>query len=329
MTQQPTYRTCPARSSSSLAVRFPPAAPLLFHITNATFPGNTGLGKQTILYLAAHRPAHIYLAARTQSKAEAAIADIQAAVPDAPPLTFLQLDLADLRSVTSCADRFKMLSSRLDVLILNAGIMAVPNGATVDGVELQLGTNHLGHFHLTQRLLPTLRATASRTDGADARVIVLTSDAHRLAPFRGLELNDAKLKAFGPWPAYTNAKLANVLFARELARRCPEVVSVAVHPGIVGTDLFNASKESSWLLGTAMKYLAWIWVTVEEGAKNQTWAATCPREKLKSGAYYTPGGKKGGGSWPSQDAEQARRLWEWSEEALSKRGYGDGTKQAN
>ena len=285
--------------------------------------GNTGLGKQTILNLAAHRPAHIYLAARTPAKAEAALADVRAAVPDAPPLTFLPLDLADLGSVAACAARFRALSPRLDVLLLNAGIMAVPAGATADGLELQLGTNHLGHFLLMRRLLPVLRTTARMDGGAGARVVVMTSEAHRMAPFRGLELDATRLAALAPWPAYANAKLANLLCARELARREPALTAVAVHPGLVATDLFAASRASSWLLRTAMGYLPGVWATVETGAWNQTWAATCPREALKSGAYYTPVGKEAGGSWPSQDKEQARRLWEWSEEELSKRGYGE------
>ena len=114
--------------------------------------GNAGLGKETVLQLANHSPSQLYLAARTQSKAEAAIRDIKATVPNAN-ITFLELDLASLKSVQRASETFLASSDRLDLLINNAGIMAQPEGLTTDGYELQFGTNHMGHALLTKRLL--------------------------------------------------------------------------------------------------------------------------------------------------------------------------------
>lgn len=122
--------------------------------------GSTGLGKEDVLQLAKHNPSRPYLAARTPSKAEAAIRDIKAAVPNAN-ITFLQLDLASLKSVKQASDTFLASSDRLDLLINNAGIMALPERLTSDGYEVQFDTNHMGH-DLTKLLLPTLQATSRR-----------------------------------------------------------------------------------------------------------------------------------------------------------------------
>src|SRR6266498_2184287 len=120
---------------------------------------NTGLGKETVLQLAKHNPAQIYLAARTESKANDAIAVIKSTVPNAK-ITFLPVDLTSFESIHKATSSFKASSPRLDLLVLNAGIMAVPNGKTASGHEIQLGTNHIGHFLLTKQLLPTLLSTA-------------------------------------------------------------------------------------------------------------------------------------------------------------------------
>ena len=135
--------------------------------------GNTGLGKETILQLAKHNPSRLYLAARTPSKAEAAIRDIKAVVPNAN-IAFLQLDLASLKSVKEASDTFPASSNRLDLLINNAGIMAQPAGLTCDGYELQFGTNHVGHALLTKILLPKLHQT-SQQPGSDVYAADCTS----------------------------------------------------------------------------------------------------------------------------------------------------------
>lgn len=143
-----------------------------------TLTGNTGLGKETVLQLAKHNPKEIFLAARTQSKAEAAIAEIKGAVPNAN-ITYLPLDLASLPSVKKAADEFKSRSDQLDILINNAGIMATPYEKTKEGYEIQFGTNHVGHAMFTKLLLPTLLKTAEQP-GADVRVVNVSSAGHMM-----------------------------------------------------------------------------------------------------------------------------------------------------
>ena len=190
--------------------------------------------------------------------------------------------------------------------------MAVPAGATADGLEIQMGVNHVGNWRLAQRLLPRLLVAT------EPRVVVVTSEAHRLvwtAPGR-CAFEAAELRRRGPWRAYALSKLANLLFAREMARRYPQIAPVAVHPGVVGTDLFNASRESSVLMRTGLRLFGRLWSSVDNGAKNQTWAATCARAELQNGGYYTPVGKLNPGSALSRDKRLAKRLWDWTENEL-------------
>ena len=282
--------------------------------------GNTGIGKQTVLNLAKRHPARIYLAARTPAKAQAAIAEVQQAVPNAP-ITFLEMDLTRRASGAEAAKQSPAAPGRLAVLSLNAGVMAGPRGTTADGYEIQLGTNHLGHFLLTRLLLPTLRDTAKQP-GADVRVVSITSEAHRMVRSNGPHLFDPeKAKELGPWAAYAQSKLANVLFARELAKRAPEIATVALHPGVIKTDLYVASSDANFLLRAGLRYFGWMWGDVAAGAKNQTWATTCPKAELKSGSYYTPTAVLSPGTGISRDEALAQRLWAWSEGEMEKNGY--------
>ena len=158
-----------------------------------TCTGNIGLGKETILQLSKHNPSHIYLSARNASKALSAISDIQSSFPSTsppPPITFIQCDLSSLPSVQSAAREFAAKEKRLDILILNAGIMAVPPAMTEQGYEIQFGTNHVGHTLLTKLLLPTLLRTAE--DGNDVRVVALSSIGHTGAPLSGILFDQLK-----------------------------------------------------------------------------------------------------------------------------------------
>lgn len=283
--------------------------------------GNTGLGQESVLQLAKHNPQHIYLAARTPSKAEAAIAEIKRAVPDAR-VTFLELDLGSFASIKRAADAFTSQSRRLDVLLNNAGVMATPWGLTQDGYELQFGTNHVGHALLTKLLLPTLLATAARP-GADVRVVNLSSEGHNMAPAGGVVLERAALERQGPWRRYGHSKLANILFTRELARRHPAVTAVAVHPGVIITNLYQPARDS----GVLMRYglglfglLSYPFLPdVPQGTRNQLWASVA--SDVVSGAYYKPVGSLSKGSAYAQDQDLAERLWDWTEEEFKKHGY--------
>ncbi|KAF8849839.1 NAD(P)-binding protein [Acephala macrosclerotiorum] len=278
--------------------------------------GNVGLGKETILRLSKHNPKHIYLLARTQSKAEAAIKDLQSTVPKTP-ISFIQCDLTDLKSVETAAKEFTSKENKLDILYLNAGIMATPAGLTKDGYEIQFGTNHVGHALLTKLLLPTLEKTAEQA-GSDVRVIVVSSVGHLGAPWCGICFD--KLKTEMSWTPtmvrYGQSKLANILFARGLAKRYPKILAVSVHPGAVSTELYR-SVFSGWM--SPLNRLKGGMDTIETGAKNQLWAGTAKREDVTNGEYYTPVAMSGQGSWKSQDMALAAELWEWTEKELE--GY--------
>ncbi|KXH67161.1 short-chain dehydrogenase/reductase, partial [Colletotrichum salicis] len=164
-------------SSASKSVKFNPDAdiPSLKGKVILVTGGNSGLGKQSILEFAKHNPKEIWLGARNPSKATETIDDIKAQVPNAP-IKFIQMDLGSFHSIRESSKIFLQQSHRLDILLLNAGIMSVPEGTTDDGYEVQFCTNHMGHALLTKFLLPKLLKTAET--GADVRVTVLASSAH-------------------------------------------------------------------------------------------------------------------------------------------------------
>ncbi|CAI6260866.1 unnamed protein product [Periconia digitata] len=286
--------------------------------------GNTGLGKQAIQYLAAHSPTRIYLAARTESKATAAIREIQTSFPNAS-IEYLPLDLSSFSSIATAASTFTQRESRLDILLNNAGVMMTPYELTKDGYEIQIGTNHMGHALLTKLLLPTLLATAKNPD-SDVRVVNVSSFGHHGA-MGTIEFNPSKWEKQWTSVRYGQSKLANILYTRELAARHPELMVVSIHPGVIFTDLFNAAR-SHWLMRLAFPLYSalfnWFpghYKTTEEGTRNHMWAATVDRKVLESGAYYMPVGKKSGGSWAAQNMGLAKKLWEWTETEFQKHGY--------
>ena len=273
-----------------------------------------------MLQLAAHNPSQIFLAARTPSKAEAAINEIKNAVPSAN-ITSLQLDLTSLDSIKAAVDTFQSQTKRLDILMNNAGIMACPPGVTMEGYEIQFGTNHVGHALLTKLLLPTLESTA-KDPSSDVRIINLSSEGHNMAPSGGIMFDKAKLDAQITWVRYGNSKLANILYSRELADRYPDITSVSIHPGIIKTDLYAASKESNIFMRYGMMFFGpLIMKDVHQGALNQLWAAVAPKNDLVNGAYYTPIGNKSRCSSYARDRTLSKELWDWTEKELSSRGY--------
>jgi NAD(P)-dependent dehydrogenase (short-subunit alcohol dehydrogenase family) len=251
---------------------------------------------------------------------------VRAAVP-AAALTLLELDLASLASVAAAAKSFTEQSDRLDLLINNAGIMAVPAGETKDGLEIQLGVNHVGHALLTKLLLPTLLRTAdtkAAADGtpADVRVVTLSSNAHLRAPAPGFSPADERAADGSPMGRYARSKLANVLFARELARRHPSITTASLHPGVIRTDLFAHVLDQNAALGALSSAFGWlVYSSVADGAKNTLWAATAPKDQIRSGGYYVPVGRLEAGSEYARDEALAATLWDWTEGVLRKHGY--------
>ncbi|KAL8808511.1 MAG: hypothetical protein Q9182_000062 [Xanthomendoza sp. 2 TL-2023] len=283
--------------------------------------GNTGLGKESVLQLAKHNPSRIFLAARTPSKAEASIKEIKKVVPSAN-ITYLKLDLCSFKSVATAADEFQSQSTRLDILLNNAGIMATPLADTEDGYESQFGTNHMGHALLTKLLLPTLLSTA-REEGSDVRIVNLTSEAHNLAPRpQGILFDKVKLDKQGPWARYGQSKLANILFTKELARRYPEITSVAIHPGLILTDLYAPNQQSNFILRYGVKLLGPLFMAdIATGTLNQLWGAVGKKAEMVSGKYYTPVAKSSSGSKWAQKDDLAQELWDWTEKEFVSKGY--------
>ena len=197
--------------------------------------------------------------------------------------------------------------------------MATPPALLTDGYEIQFATNHLGHALLIRRLLPTLQATAQAH--GDARIINLTSVAHNMHPKSGINFTTLKTKqedlgtaAGASWARYGQSKLANLLYADELTRRYPAVTSTAVHPGVVETELVTKHLSFAKRLGLRLNFLGKSKTYPEEGAKNQTWAATA--SGVQSGTYYVPVGVKGRREKLGANEDLARRLWEWTEREL-------------
>jgi NAD(P)-dependent dehydrogenase (short-subunit alcohol dehydrogenase family) len=277
---------------------------------------NSGVGLHAARFLA-RRGATVILACRDPQKAEGARKLVAA---EGGSASTIALDLSDLASVRACADEVATRHVRLDVLINNAGVMAIPRRLTKDGFEMQLGTNHLGHFALTGRLLPLLRASDRGTalNAGEPRVVTISSVVHR----RGrMDFDDLQgEKAYDKRAIYAQSKLANLLFARELGKREPWLLSVAAHPGYSATNLQLVGPQMS---GSA--FGAWVWTglnallgqSAEMGALPTVLAATAP---AKSGDYFGPQGFREYRGWPGPgklephalDDAAAARLWDLS-----------------
>ncbi len=222
--------------------------------------------------------------ARNPEANQEAAERIKSSVPDAN-LSTHQLDLSDLASVERFAAEAARQFDRIDVLINNAGVMCCPFGHTDDGFEMQFGTNHLGHFALTVRLLPLLQ------QGDQPRVVTLSSGGHRISD---VDLDDPNFEhtPYDPWVAYGRSKTANVHFAAELARRFgDELLSLSVHPGAIPTKLgrhmtkemidgMRERAKASSSSGQGLQYK-----TLESGAATQVWAATAPELANHNGKY--------------------------------------------
>jgi NAD(P)-dependent dehydrogenase (short-subunit alcohol dehydrogenase family) len=290
---------------------------------------NSGLGLRSAEALA-RAGAHVVMGCRNEVKGRAALESVASGATGPAP-TLVRLDLADLRSVHACAGEVRDRVGRLDVLMNNAGVMAVPRQRTADGHEMQFGTNHLGHFALTGLLLPMLRASSS------GRVVTTSSLAHRTGAIHWDDVDSER--SYSKWRAYGQSKLANLLFAFELDRRCRAagipVVSAAAHPGYASTHLQEVGPRQSGnpvMLGLMKFGNAVLGQSDEAGARPQLYAATMP--DVEGGDYFGPGLPFQMRGSPTRvrarhaayDLASGHRLWELSEE-LTGVGYdfGDGS----
>lgn len=285
--------------------------------------GNIGLGKETILQLAKHNPAHIFLGARSEAKARDAIADIQKQLQKekantTTPITFVNIDLTSFESIKSGARDILGKTDEVHLLFNNAGIMATPAGTTKEGYEVQFGTNHMGHALLTKLLLPTLLKTAAGGKN-DVRIITLSSTGESLAGNLKGQYDFAALKtdmaSTSTWTRYGISKLANVHHSRALAKQHPELRCVSLHPGVINTNLFDNTYSRIPLVGGVVKYgTSLLFTSVPDGAKNQLWASVSA--KAESGHFYFPIGLDGKGSKQAMDDKLTDQLWEWTEKEI-------------
>ncbi|KAI0836359.1 NAD(P)-binding protein [Hypoxylon sp. FL0890] len=274
--------------------------------------GTSGIGKEAILFLVAHNPAHIYFTGRNEEAGAAVVAAAKTKDLNTE-VTFIKCDLCSQRSKIrqAIADGFK--SDRLDIFIANAGIMATPPGLTEEGFELQWGANYFGHAVILQLLRPILLRTAEA--GGDVRHIEVTSHGHNLAAPGGIQFEHLREPdAVGEFARYGQSKLAQILYCKAMAERYPQITSISVHPGIGNTGLLQHSKPS--LLKCLLAAAGFLLKSAAELAYNPVWAATAPLQKLENGQYYEPVGKKASPSKMAGDTALAEKLWEWTEHEL-------------
>lgn len=299
----------------------------------ALVTGPGGLGYETALGLA-KAGAAVLLAGRDPEKGAGAVAAIRAAAPRVE-VSFAPLDLADLASVEAFADARLSAAEPLDILINNAGVMALPTRSlTADGFERQFGVNVIGHFALTGRLLPLLRKAAA------PRVVQLSSLAHRRGRIDFDDLQGAR--RYDPWKAYCQSKLAMLIFALELQRRSDRhgwgLTSLAAHPGwatsaLIGNGPASGRRGVSRLLWRLVPRLApLLSQSTAAGALPTLYAATAP--DIEPGGYYGPDGWREIRGSPAgaeivgeaNDPAVAARLWEVMEQATDGPFAGHGSR---
>ncbi|TMW68951.1 hypothetical protein Poli38472_001107 [Pythium oligandrum] len=284
---------------------------------------NSGIGYEAALELA-RKGAHVVLACRHEGRGNEAVTKIEEELkttPDAGKVEFMQLDVSDQSSVKRFVTEFKKTHDRLDMLINNAGILGIPYTETVDGFEAQMGTNHLGHFTLTAQLFDVLKASPP------SRIVNVSSVAHRTALIYDEDKPMISKEKYEPWLAYSNTKLANLLFTMELTRRCEAngvtgVSAIACHPGFATSNLPTAAVQTqSWLMSWVYRIGSSIpiYQTAAMGALPTLYAAT--GVNAKSGQFIGPNGFRNWWGHPmveepypaAKSASAGRKLWEWSE----------------
>lgn len=240
---------------------------------------NSGLGQETARAMAS-RGAHVIMAGRDQAKLDEAVAAIRAAHPKAQ-LDTLTVDLASLESIRAATSRARQRFAKIDLLINNAGVMATPFQRTHDGFEMQLGTNHLGHFALTGELFPLIER------GHLKRIVNLSSRGHHFAP---VDFDDPhyERRAYDPWQSYGQSKTANILFTVGLEARFAVIGihAYAVHPGGIHTNLgrhMTPAMVEALMARVTSSDSGFQWKTIPQGAATSCWAATAPELEGGSG----------------------------------------------
>ncbi|KAI8896865.1 hypothetical protein BC833DRAFT_527723 [Globomyces pollinis-pini] len=290
-------------------------------LTNKTYlitGGNTGIGYECCKQLAL-KNATVILAARSEERAMTAIQKLKQETNDQIKIEFLKLDLANLKQVKSASDEVLKKHPKIDCLINNAGIMAPPFALTVDGIESQFGTNHVGHYLLTRQLLPAL------SKSSEPRIVNVSSSYHDKAPPEGIvfeSINDEK--RLDIWGRYGQSKLSNMLFTRGLHKRYPTIWSYTVHPGFVDTELTRGPVSSYGILfapiiAIVKKISA---LKPEDGALTQLFCATSDAALKDSlnGEYFVPiANHVKPVHQRGEDDQLADKLWDFTEKLVNEK----------
>lgn len=282
------------------------------HKTALVTGGSAGIGKETVKALVA-QGYEVLIAARDARKGQALVAQLQRETPGAR-VDFIACDLSEFGQVVNLAQTVQARWTRLDALVLNAGLFTPQLRCNSAGYEFMFATTHLGHFLLTHHLLPLVLTTP------DARIVVTSSVAHWFGggfDFDSLRSPSAlSLLMLVPFRAYGRSKLANLLFVRELAQRVAgsSVKVNAFHPGAVQTEIW---RDTPGLFNALIRPGL---ISEAQGARTQIQLATSPAIK-ESGQYWV-GGKVAFSSPASRNAALARRLWQYSEQALGIQTFG-------
>jgi NAD(P)-dependent dehydrogenase (short-subunit alcohol dehydrogenase family) len=288
----------------------------VFLITGATFGG---IGAEAGRILANNGAKLVILAGRSLENLEITAANIKKETPHAE-LRPLVLDLSSLASVRKAAAEVNSYEENIDVLINNAGVMGNPYTETEDKLESQFGTNHVGHFLLTNLILNKLMASPS------PRVVNLTSVGHGIGPVLFDDIGFSGGKKYDRWHAYGQSKTANILFTKELAKRHPELVALAVHPGAIGTNLMRHNTMESVLENPIKTYwgepfvVDWFWKSLSQGAATTLVAALDPAKKGYSGSYMDDCQVHDEHcmEW-AKDMNNANKLWKLSEDLVGQK----------
>ncbi|OTA59101.1 NAD(P)-binding protein [Hypoxylon sp. EC38] len=300
-----------------------------------TGPTPGGIGAETVISLAAESPAQLILVGRSQAKAQPTIDAIKK-VNDSVKIKFVEADLASLKSVRKAAQTIldDPEIEKIDVVINNAGVMATPFQLTEDNLELQLQANHLGHFVLTNKIMPKILAA-----GPGARLVLLTSSGHRYGPVRFEDPNFTEPGSYSEFAAYSQSKSAIILYAVALNKRLGSrgIRAFAVHPGSIETNLQDHVKKidgerlmavmddvSKKVMGRgiAEQREAEPWLTVQQGCSTTIRAALDPELLKEEGVYMHDANITTDPKWIKEwatDPELAEKLWKLSEDLVGEK----------
>jgi len=263
---------------------------------------NSGIGRETLRVLA-KRGAHVIAAARTVEKAQAACDEVGGET------TPVACELSEPVSVQACAAEVSELGLPLSAIICNAGIMALPTLNQKHGYELQFFTNHIGHFILVTSLLDSLTDTG--------RVVMVSSEAHHRAPSEGIQFDNLSgEREYGPWSSYGQSKLANLLFANQLAKRLEGTGKTAnsLHPGVIHTNLTRSMNPI--VRGALAIAGPLVLKSIPEGAATQCYLAVHPSVEGVAGKYFSDS-NVGRSSRHGRDEKMAAKLWDASEQIVA------------